>query len=140
MLTSRADLGRLYRKMRIFVTPEEIKTPQEYEDISSYLQRTSNDRVSFGIAPEEGFVRAAVVPGVNALHRKLLRGPRSLSLEIEERRDLILAKAMEQGPNALSKKEKKELLYDAGRMQRLHEHIWDLPQETLEERWKVRLD
>jgi membrane glycosyltransferase len=140
MLTSRAELGRLYRKMRIFTTPEEVRLPREYEDINTYLNASALDRASFGIPPEEGFLRAAVVPAVNTLHRSLLRGPRTLTPEIEQRRDAILSKAMQHGPQALGKKEKKELLYDAQRMKTLHEHIWELPHDLLEERWKVRLD
>ena len=140
MLTSRAELGRLYRKMRIFMTPEEVRLPREYEDINAYLNASAQDRTSFGLPPEEGFLRAAVIPAVNTLHRGLLRGPRSLAPEIEQRRDAILSKAMQHGPQALSKKEKKELLYDAQRMKTLHEYIWELPQDVLEERWKVRLD
>jgi len=140
MLTSRAELGRLYRKMRIFTTPEEVRLPREYEDINSYLNASAPDRTSFGIPPEEGFLRAAVVPAVNTLHRSLLRGPRTLAPEIEQRRDAILSKVMQYGPEALGKKEKKELLYDAHCMKTLHEHIWELPQDVLEERWKVRLD
>jgi membrane glycosyltransferase len=140
MLTSRAELGRLYRKMRIFMTPEEVRLPREYEDINAYLNASAQDRTSFGLPPEEGFLRAAVIPAVNTLHRGLLRGPRSLAPEIEQRRDAILSKAMQHGPQALNKKEKKELLYDAQRMKTLHEYIWELPQDVLEERWKVRLD
>ncbi|MDO9581664.1 MAG: glucans biosynthesis glucosyltransferase MdoH [Desulfomicrobium sp.] len=140
MLTSRAELGRLYRKMRIFMTPEEVRLPREYEDINAYLNASAQDKTSFGLPPEEGFLRAAVVPAVNTLHRSLLRGPRTLAPEIEQRRDAILSKAMQHGPQALGKKEKKELLYDAERMKTLHEHIWELPQDVLEERWKVRLD
>jgi membrane glycosyltransferase len=140
MLTSRAELGRLYRKMRIFMTPEEVRLPREYEDINAYLNASAQDRTSFGLPPEEGFLRAAVIPAVNTLHRSLLRGPRTLAPEIEQRRDAILSKAMQHGPQALSKKEKKELLYDAQRMKTLHEYIWELPQDVLEERWKVRLD
>ena len=140
MLTSRAELGRIFRSMRIFKTPEEVRLPREYEDINSYMQSVAEDRTSFGIPPEEGFLRAAVVPGVNTLHLSLLRGPRALSPEIEQRRDGILDKAMDNGPQALSKKEKKELLYDGQRMKKLHEHIWELPQDVLEKRWKVRLD
>ncbi len=140
MLTSRAELGRLYRKMRIFMTPEEVRLPREYEDINAYLNASAQDRTSFGLPPEEGFLRAAVIPAVNTLHRSLLRGPRTLAPEIEQRRDAILSKAMQHGPQALNKKEKKELLYDAERMKTLHEYIWELPQDVLEERWKVRLD
>lgn len=140
MLTSRAELGRLYRKMRIFMTPEEVRLPREYEDINAYLNTSAQDRTSFGLPPEEGFLRAAVVPAVNTLHRSLLRGPRTLAPEIEQRRDAILSKVMQHGPQALNKKEKKELLYDAQRMKTLHEYIWELPQDVLEDRWKVRLD
>ena len=140
MLTSRAGMGRLFRKFRLFTTPEEVRLPREYEDIEDYLQKTAQDRTSFGIPAEEGFVRAAVVPAINTLHRCLLRGARILAPEIGQRRDKILDKVLQNGPEALSKKEKKELLYDGERMARLHEHIWELPRNVLEERWKVRLD
>ena len=87
---------------------------------------------------EDGFARAAADPGVNALHRTLLRGPRSLDPKIRQRREKLLEKALKTGPEGLSKKEKKELLYDAECMARLHEQIWELPGNTLLERWKVR--
>jgi membrane glycosyltransferase len=140
MLTSRAEMGRLFRRLRLFVTPEEVRLPREYEDIENYLENTAKRRSHFGIPADEGFTRAAVVPAVNALHRTLLRGPRTLDAQIAKRRDAILDKALQNGPSALSKKEKKELLYDRERMAWLHEHIWELPRDILAKRWKVRLD
>jgi membrane glycosyltransferase len=140
MITSRAEVGRFLRRLRIFVTPEEVRLPREYEDIEAYLQSTSSDRSGFGISPEQGFVRAAVVPAVNTLHRSLLRGPRSLAPEIAERRDALLDRALQHGPAALNKKERKELLYDSERMERLHHGIWELPEEKLEKLWNVRLN
>jgi membrane glycosyltransferase len=140
MVTSRAEMGRFMRRLRIFVTPEEVRLPREYEDIEEYLQRIEKDRSGLGVPNEEGFMRAAVVPAVNALHRHLLRGPRSLAPGIAARRDALLERAVQHGPAALSKKERKELLYDGERMERLHHAIWELPQEELEKRWKVRLD
>jgi membrane glycosyltransferase len=140
MITSRAEVGRFLRRLRIFVTPEEVRLPREYEDIEAYLESGRNDRSGFAIPPEEGFVRAAVVPAVNTLHRNLLRGPRALSPEIARRRDALLERTLHHGPAALNKKEKKELLYDAERMERLHHGIWEMPLEELEKRWKVRLD
>ena len=140
MLTSRAEMGRLFRRLRLFVTPEEVRLPREYEDIESYLESTAKRRSHFGIPAEEGFMRAAVVPAVNTLHRTLLRGSRTLEPHIAKRRDAILDKALQNGPAALSKKEKKELLYDRDRMAWLHEHIWELPRDILAKRWKVRLD
>jgi membrane glycosyltransferase len=140
MLTSSANLGRLFRRIRLFTTPEEVRLPQEYEDIETYLQATSDTAKGLKLPPEEGFVRAAVDPGTNALHRVLLRGPRRLDPEIAIRRDALLEKALQQGPDGLSKKEKKELLYDGERMARLHEQIWELPRDILAARWKVSLN
>ncbi|KAF5049079.1 Glucans biosynthesis glucosyltransferase H [anaerobic digester metagenome] len=140
MITSRAEVGRFLRRLRIFVTPEEVRLPREYEDIEAYLQTTSNDRGGFGIPSEQGFVRAAVVPAVNTLHRSMLRGPRSLAPEIAKRRDALLDRVLQHGPAALNKKERKELLYDGERMERLHHAIWELPAETLEKLWSVRLN
>ena len=91
------------------------------------------------MAPTDGFARAAVDPGLNLLHRHLLRGPRTVAATIAARRDMLLDKALEHGPNALNKKEKKELLYDPERMARLHERIWSLPEGVMAERWKIRL-
>jgi len=140
MLTSRAGMGRLFRRLRIFVTPEETRLPREYEDIETYLRRLEHAPSGLGLPSEHGFLRAAVDPGINALHRTLLRGRRSLTPEINRRRDALLDKALHQGPDALSKKEKKELLYDYERMLRLHEQIWELPRDVLATRWNVRLD
>ena len=140
MLTSSANLGRLLRRMRLFTTPEEVRLPQEYEDIETYLQVTNDTAKGLKLPPEEGFVRAAVDPGTNTLHRVLLRGPRRLAPEIAKRRDALLEKALQQGPDMLTKKEKKELLYDGERMARLHEQIWELPRDILAARWKVSLN
>lgn len=139
MITSRAEVGRFFRKLRLFVTPEEVRLPREYQDIEKYLAENTQQGQRLGIAADDGFIRAAVDPGVNMLHRSLLRGSRCLAPEVHARRDELMAKAMENGPAALSKKEKKELLYDSERMSRLHEHIWTLPEETMAERWSVRL-
>lgn len=139
MLTSRAEVGRFFRTLRIFITPEETKKPGEYQDIEAYLEEKDRQGLPLGMRAEDGFARAAADPGVNALHRTLLRGPRSLDPEIRRRREKLLEKALKTGPEGLSKKEKKELLYDAECMARLHEGIWELPEHTLLERWKVRL-
>jgi len=79
----------------------------------------------------------------NEIKKAVERLPRvqgSVQSYITPRLNKILDKAMDNGPQALSKKEKKELLYDGQRMKKLHEHIWELPQDVLEKRWKVRLD
>ena len=137
MVTSRAEVGRFFRRLRIFVTPEEVRTPKEYKDIDAYLAQ--NQLPGLGLPAEDGFVRAAVDPGVNLLHRTMLGGPRRLNPAIIRRREALLAKALDNGPGSLSKKEKKEMLYDGELMSRLHREIWSLPEDLLSSRWKVRL-
>jgi membrane glycosyltransferase len=139
MFTSRAEAGRFFRALRIFITPEEVHKPREYQDIDAYLEEKSKQGLPFSMDAEDGFARAVADPGVNALHRTLLRGPRQLDPAIRRRRNTLVDKAMDVGPAGLSKKEKKELLYDADCMLRLHKRVWELPTDVLLERWKVRL-
>ena len=139
MITSTMGLGRFFAKLRIFTTPEERTLPKEYKDIQCYLD-SQQDPCPFDLDQEDGFARAVVDPRINALHLTLLgQQPRSLDTNIALRRDTLVAKALALGPDGLSKKEKKELLYDPERMARLHEKIWNLSEENLLSIWKVRL-
>lgn len=139
MLTSKLGMGRFFRKLRIFMTPEEKTLPREYQDIQDYLATRQNS-CPFDLQLEDGFSRAAVDPKINALHLALLGpSPRSLAKEIATRRNTLVDKALALGPCGLSKKEKKELLYDPERMARLHDKIWDLSEEDLSKTWNVRL-
>ena len=140
MLTSRAGMGRALRRVGIFLTPEETNRPREYRDIDESMRRMGNERPALDIPLQEGFVRAAVVPGINVLHRSLLRGARSLAPGIVRRRDALVEHALRHGPDALSQREKMEILLDDKRLEHLHRGIWDLPSELLEKRWKARLD
>ncbi|GAB1409194.1 glucans biosynthesis glucosyltransferase MdoH [Desulfovibrionales bacterium] len=139
MISSQAGIGRLFKKLRIFITPEETRTPQEYLDIDRYLEETTAQPLRFGLPADQGFTRAAVDPGVNLLHRSLLRGPRSLEPAIAARRDALVAKALAGGPACLSAQEKKELLYDPQRIARLHEQIWTLPDADMQQRWGLHI-
>lgn len=140
MLTSRAEAGQFFRRLRLFVTPEEVALPQEYQDIDAQLRAASRRRPRLGLDPAAGFVRAAADPGVNLLHRALLRGPRSLDPAIAARRDALVERALAGGPQALSVAEREELLFDPERMERLHQRLWQLPEATLREVWGVHLD
>jgi len=139
MISSHAEMGRLFRKFRLFMTPEETKKPVEYIDIENYLEDNTQEPSRLGLDPEDGFVRAAVDPTVHHLHLQLLRGKRCLDPDIVERRAKLVDKALRQGPAALSKKEKKEILYDPVKLQELHNRIWELPERDLKNHWNVRL-
>jgi membrane glycosyltransferase len=140
MLTSRAEVGNALRRLRIFLTPEETQLPKEYQDIEDFLKRTEGRPPRLGIPAEAGFVRAVVDPEANLLHRALLRGPRTLDPAIAARRNLLLEKALKEGPRGLSPAEREELLFDPVRMELLHRHVWQLPEEKLRQMWGVYLE
>ncbi len=140
MLSSRAEVGQLFRRLRLFCTPEEIQPPQEYQDIEAHLQALSHRRPRFGLPPEAGFIRAVADPQVNLLHRALLRGHRSLHPAIAARRDALVERALANGPHVLSPLEREELLFDPQRIEQLHHRLWQLPEETLRKEWGVQFD
>ncbi len=114
--SSRVALGRLLRRWRLFVIPEEAAPPEVLLD----LRRTLNRLTSQGLA-RRGFARAVMDPYANGLHLRLRgdgvrRGPRASNRE-------LVAKALAQGLAALDEAEKRRLLYDAASMRLLHESL-----------------
>ena len=55
MLTSRAEVGRFFRALRIFITPEETKKPGEYQDIEAYLEEKDRQGLPLGMRAEDNF-------------------------------------------------------------------------------------
>ena len=80
-------------------------------------------------------MRGIVDPYVNALHRWLLRGPRSLKPSIRERRRVLVERALLAGPDALAAKERRLLLLDPERVDELHRRVWELPNGERAHRW-----
>ena len=94
-------------------------------------------RPSLPIDKEEGFVRAIVDPKINFLHRSLLRKERTVSSSVASRRQQLQGKALTGGPESLSVKEKKELLYDPRCMEELHQKVWEITDRLQAERWSL---
>jgi len=69
-------------------------------------------------------VRAAVDPYVNALHRALLGPRRTLRPSIHAARRALLDRALQNGPDALTERERKILLYDPDLVVALHQRVW----------------
>lgn len=119
--TSRPSLGLLARRLGLFMVPEEIDKPWELQEVEEYSATPSADAHRVDLS---GFARAVVDPQANALHLRMLGRPRSLSPAIRQRRQSLVDKALEKGASALSKREKKELLYDPACMVQLHQRVW----------------
>ena len=136
--TSRSGIGLWLRRRGLLLIPEETAPEKEIRDVLSFTRELEAMPAPLGMARENGFARAVVDPGVNALHCAHLGKDRRLAPEIAARRDRLVEKAMEQGPGGLSRKEKLVLLGDPERLQRLHKKVWGLPEARLTLQWGVR--
>ena len=123
VLASRVRLGDRARARRLFMIPEESEPPQELSDLSDAL-RVAQQPVPMHTAERDGFVRAAVDPYVNALHRALLGPRRTLRPSIHAARRALLDRALQNGPDALTERERKILLYDPDLVVALHQRVW----------------
>jgi membrane glycosyltransferase len=131
--SSRASLGRSFRRFGLFITPEETSPPPELQS----LEEKEESHSSLPMEHEAGFVRAVVDPTVNVLHRSLLRRERTVSLAVASRRQQLQEKALTGGPQSLSVKEKKELLYDPRCLEELHRKVWELTDRVQAARWRL---
>jgi membrane glycosyltransferase len=132
---SRAGVGRMFRKLGLFLTPEEINPPQELLWLQSYLAQQESSRSRLAPLGQHGFARAVVDPQLNALHVALLRKQKKVSWKIAMRRQKLVDKVLEFGPNSLSSQQKIELLHDQERISSLHDSVWELSEGVLAELW-----
>jgi len=137
VFSSRTGAGRALRKMGLFLTAEEVEIPAELTDLQKELRYGESLRRSTPFAEKSGFVRAVVDPTSNALHRALLRRDRRVSTSIADRRHAIRSKALARGPGALSRGEKREILYDPGQMEKLHREVWEISNPELAGKWGI---
>lgn len=110
VLSSRASLGRIFRRARLFAIPEELNPPVE-------LQATSGYHRSAPTPP--GFADAVVDPVLNAL--ACVAGRSRL---ISEAHALVTPAVIRSGPAVLSAKQKNALLDDPESLSQLHFEVW----------------
>jgi membrane glycosyltransferase len=136
--TSDIGLGRRLRRWGFFLTPAEIDPPPELQGRLHMAPHASPTDVSeLGIPGRQGFVCAAADPRISSLHIALQRGGRRVAPAIAARRRQLVQKALELGPDHLSRREKTELLGDAESLSALHRMIWELPEGSLSRRWGI---
>ncbi|HEY9548230.1 MAG TPA: glucans biosynthesis glucosyltransferase MdoH [Kiloniellaceae bacterium] len=126
--TSRVDVGRRLQAWGIFLTPCESDPPR----VLQMLVRNMSDRTP-PVVPEFAtaslFEQAIADPFMNALHRTLLeRQPRAKSERL--RLDGLIARLQENGPEGLTRDEKRDLLCDPTSMATLHALAWQAREET----------
>jgi membrane glycosyltransferase len=134
VLASRVRLGERARRRRLFLIPEESQPPAELRDLYE-LHAAALEKTKRLDAEKDGFVRAAVDPYVNAVHRALLGKPRSLTAAIRAARRQTLDKALAEGPSALETRDRSVLLLDPVSSAALHRRVWNLSDRVRARRW-----
>lgn len=117
--SSRVSLGRAMRRARLFLIPEEVDPPRELRIVRAHA----------GGGPALGFVDAVVDPAVNAVavacaassSRAYRSGAR------KARCDRAIAAAVEQGPNALSDRQKLYFLTNPIALSELYTQVTACP-------------
>ncbi len=138
VFTSRVSWGLAARRLGLFITASELHEAPEQADMHNVL--TLPDRYTpFTIESPRGFSKAVVIPSVHALHIALIRKKewtRPIGEESTKKRQALLSKALEGGPQALSRQEKSALLLDPRLLHELHLKVWELDPEHGKE-WGV---
>ncbi|HOA77223.1 MAG TPA: glucans biosynthesis glucosyltransferase MdoH [Thermosynergistes sp.] len=122
--TSRATAGEAFKKKGLFLTPEETRPSRELDLLEKAASRDLH-------LPESGFQSAVLEPWVNAFHRSLLR-KKGRMLKREEN---LLARALEVGPEGLSRAEVMMILKNPSLLFAIHRGVWEASGDDIGERW-----
>jgi membrane glycosyltransferase len=148
VLTSRKSLGARARSLGLFLTPEEIKLPEELLSLRSHLKihELTGDNSPRG--PHAGLAEAVLDPYVNAIHVSLLREKQLNPVYAEQLSKLgvgsdlvqILGeKLLAEDPDKLSASERLLIMADQRVMVWLHQQSWQRPSETLAPWWRAAI-
>jgi membrane glycosyltransferase len=116
--SSRVSLGRVLRRARLFVIPEEADPPRELRTVRAAAERA-------GTAP--GFVEAVVDPELRAAAGAVVPRHGGVSDHAPARWARTIAAAMEHGPDALSDRQKRLVLTDPVVLSQLHRQVSTSP-------------
>jgi membrane glycosyltransferase len=113
--SSRVSLGQRFRRWRMFLVPEESNPPYELRCL--HEQQRKNSKCS-------GFVQAVADPLVNAVvcATNSARARRHEAFRSE--RQALVDAALAGGPDALSPRQKLDLLDDPSSLSALHHLLW----------------
>jgi membrane glycosyltransferase len=135
VFASRVRLGDRLRSWGLFTIPEETEPPAELRELREHLDAAQRLARTIPDIERSGFVRAALDPGVNALHCALLGRSRSLKPSIRAVRRGFVDRALADGPAALEARQRKLLLYDPDMLTELHYGVWELADPARAARW-----
>ncbi|CAG4882381.1 glucan biosynthesis: glycosyl transferase [Georgfuchsia toluolica] len=120
VFSSRRDAGRLLRRIKLLLIPEEMDMPPELRWMRSALAASPR---------QPGLVDAAMDPRLNALARACGRARQTTGAEAMARQRALVERAIEVGPAGLDAREKNALLDDPLALSQLHSRLrrWPAP-------------
>jgi membrane glycosyltransferase len=123
VLSSRRTLGFVSKRAKLFLIPEEYDPPRELLATNEYLKLNHQRALS------NGFLHAVMNPSYNALASAMATARHHSRAIIEQARVQRVAQALEAGPDKLAKLHRLTLLNDPVLISRLHQHIWQQPEQ-----------
>jgi membrane glycosyltransferase len=143
VVTSRESVGKSFRNLGLFVTPEESAVPFE---LTRLHERMAVAEPPGAAANTEwnGLRDAVVDPYVNALHISLLREKQLNPPDAEAfarlgagtpRTGVWAERLLRDGPEVLSASERLSVLSDADALSWLHRQVWTRPSPELAKWW-----
>ena len=116
--------GRTNLFRSLFLTPEELRPPQELA-ARFQLQLREGDQ----------FVHAVLDPFYNAVHVALQRSRHMGSPAVDEYVASLATRLFKEGPESLTFQQKRALLSDGETLAYLHNLIWKTPSEMMNPAW-----
>jgi membrane glycosyltransferase len=145
VLTSRKSLGARVRSAGLFLTPEEIKLPEELLSLRSHLKIHELTGGTMPTRTHAGLAEAILDPYVNAIHVSLLREKQLNPVYAEQFFKLgaggdhvqtLGEKLLAEGPDKLTDDERMRVMADQRVMVWLHQQMWQRPGESLASWWR----
>ncbi len=127
--TSSVAQGRAARRLGLFISPPETNPPREMVAYQNGLRRNAPEDNMWQLKGE-GFAKVMTNPRLLILHKALAANKRRFSAEQRERLSSLVEKALANGPDALSSREKLALLNAPQFLDELHHRIWCLEKKA----------
>jgi membrane glycosyltransferase len=138
MLTSSDGFGQWLRRHGLLLIPEEIETPAILRDLDETPPALVRP-VTLAEVPHYGLLQALLAPFANAVHVSLLRRSRVHARHKQDYLDGLATRLLADGPDALSRRETKALLWSAETLTAVHQRLWQTGDAELHPWWRFAM-
>jgi Membrane glycosyltransferase len=134
MVTSSDEVGQWLRRRGLLVIPEETAPPEVLRGLDAIPPALVRPGSSSNL-PHYGFAQVLLAPWANAVHIALLRRSNARS-HYTAALENITQQLLALGPDAIGRRERMALLWNADALATLHRRIWQTPEENLHPWWR----